>query len=68
MTHPRKDSAADEPGDGSENVQKAKNKLVMDFQLQQKTPERVTIEVLKQMVRERPERMVQAIRRWLHPD
>lgn len=68
MTHPRKDSAADDPGDGPETVQKAKNKLVMDFQLQQKTPERVTIEVLKQMVRERPERMVQAIRRWLHPD
>ena len=45
-----------------------KSKLIMDFGLDQERPERVTIEVLKQLIRAKPERMSQAIRQWMHPD
>jgi flagellar biosynthesis/type III secretory pathway M-ring protein FliF/YscJ len=50
-----------------DEVQKAKSKLVMDFGLNQSQPERITIEVLKQLIREKPEKISQAVRRWLHP-
>jgi hypothetical protein len=54
--------------DPDEEVQKVKSKLLLDFGLGQKTPERVTIEVLQQMIRERPEKISRALRRWLHPN
>jgi flagellar M-ring protein FliF len=63
-----REEAAEEPekeeGD-VEVVQAAKSKLVMDFGLGQQRPERVTIEVLKQLIRENPAKMSQAARAWL---
>ncbi|MBI2946485.1 MAG: hypothetical protein HYY23_02490 [Verrucomicrobia bacterium] len=51
-----------------EEIESAKSKLIMDFGLEQPKPERVTLEVLKQLIREKPDKMSQAIRRWLRPD
>ncbi|MBI4659596.1 MAG: flagellar M-ring protein FliF [Verrucomicrobia bacterium] len=48
-----------------EELQAAKSKLVMDFGLGQQAPERITIEVLKQLIRENPAKMSQAARGWL---
>ena len=48
-----------------EELQAAKSKLVMDFGLGQAAPERITIEVLKQLIRENPGKMGQAARIWL---
>lgn len=59
----------DESGDSASghDVERAKEKLLMDFNLGQKPPERITIEALRQLIRERPERMSLAIKKWLHP-
>lgn len=54
--------------DDAEDLDKAKSKLIMDFGLQQDRPERMTLEVLKQLIRDKPERMSQAVRQWLHPE
>jgi flagellar biosynthesis/type III secretory pathway M-ring protein FliF/YscJ len=54
------------PEDGEDILEKAKSKLIMDFGLDQAAPERVTIEVLQQLIKEKPDRMCQAVRRWLH--
>ncbi|MBM3837866.1 MAG: hypothetical protein FJ398_07845 [Verrucomicrobia bacterium] len=59
---------SDEFDDDLEEIESAKSKLIMDFGLAQPKPERVTLEVLKQLIRDKPERMSQAIRRWLRPD
>lgn len=48
-----------------DEIEKAKSKLIMDFGLEQSKPERVTLEVLKQLIREKPERMSQVVRKWL---
>ena len=48
-----------------QSIEKAKSKLIMDFGLDQAAPERVTIEVLQQFIKEKPDRMCQAVRRWL---
>ena len=48
-----------------EELQAAKSKLVMDFGLGQQAPERITIEVVKQLIRENPAKMSQAARSWL---
>jgi flagellar M-ring protein FliF len=48
-----------------EELQAAKSKLVMDFGLGQQAPERITIEVLKQLIRENPAKMSQAARIWM---
>jgi len=42
-----------------------KKKLVMDFRRKTKQPERVTVEVLKDMVKENPASLSQAARKWL---
>ncbi len=42
-----------------------KTQLVMDFGLGKKQPERVTVEVLKDLIEEKPEKMSQAARSWL---
>jgi len=52
--------------DGPDSLEKAKSKLIMDFGLNRPAPERITIEVLKQLIREKPERICQAVRQWLH--
>jgi flagellar M-ring protein FliF len=48
-----------------EELQAAKSKLVMDFGLGQQAPERITIEVLKQLIKENPAKMSQAARIWM---
>ena len=42
-----------------------KQKLIMDFGLKDNQPERVNIEVLRDMITESPETMAVAARRWL---
>ena len=48
-----------------EMITQEKKKLVMDFGLGKKQPERVTVEVLKDLIEEKPEKMSQAARSWL---
>jgi len=48
-----------------EVIEQEKQKLIMDFGLGKKQPERVNIEVLRDMIRESPESMAVAARRWL---
>ena len=51
--------------DEVEMITEEKKKLVMDFGLGKKQPERVTVEVLKDLIEEKPEKMSQAARSWL---
>lgn len=51
--------------DDSREIERAKSKMIMDFGLEQKRPERVTLEVLRQLIRDNPQRMTRAIRDWL---
>jgi flagellar M-ring protein FliF len=51
--------------DDVEVVKAKKQKLVMDFGLAQQRPERVTIEVLKDLIKENPNKMSAAARHWL---
>ena len=62
------DFEAFEMGEDWEDPHTVKSKLIMDFGLDHQRPERVTIEVLKQLIRDKPEKMSQAIRQWMHPD
>ena len=53
--------------DNNENIEiiQQKKKLVMDFRRKTKQPERVTVEELKDMVKENPDTLSQAARKWL---
>ncbi len=51
--------------DDVEMITQEKKKLVMDFGIGKKQPERVTVEVLKDLIDEKPEKMSQAARSWL---
>jgi flagellar M-ring protein FliF len=51
--------------DEVEMITEEKKKLVMDFGLGTKQPERVTVEVLKDLIGEKPEKMSMAARSWL---
>ena len=51
--------------DDVEVIEEQKQKLIMDFGLGAKQPERVNIEVLRDMITESPETMAVAARRWL---
>ncbi len=51
--------------DDVEIVKAKKQKLVMDFGLSAARPERVTIEVLKDLIRDNPNKMTSAARNWL---
>ena len=51
--------------DDVEMITQEKKKLVMDFGIGKKQPERVTVEVLKDLIEEKPEKMSQAARSWL---
>jgi hypothetical protein len=42
-----------------------KKKMKMDFGLSKQRPERVTLEVLKDLIRDNPQKMTQAARAWL---
>ncbi len=55
----------DDPADDIEVIQLARKKLVMDFRSQTRRPERVTVEVLREMVRRDTDKMSLAARRWL---
>ena len=48
-----------------EVIEQEKQKLIMDFGIGKKQPERVNIEVLRDMIKESPESMAVAARRWL---
>ncbi len=48
-----------------EVIKQQKQKLIMDFGLGKKRPERVNIEVLREMISGNPEQMGSAARRWL---
>jgi flagellar biosynthesis/type III secretory pathway M-ring protein FliF/YscJ len=67
MEHPF-EMPFDESLDDVKELEKAKSKLIMDFGLEKQTPERITIEVLQRMIKEKPDRMTRAIRQWWHPD
>ena len=54
-------------GEDSDEIGKAKSKLILDFGLEQPKLERVTLEVLKQFIKEKPARMSQVIRQWMRP-
>jgi flagellar biosynthesis/type III secretory pathway M-ring protein FliF/YscJ len=58
----------DEGNDDHEKVRTAKSKMITDFGLAQPSQERVTIKVLQQLIKEKPEKISRAIRKWLHPD
>jgi len=51
--------------DEFEMITQEKKKLVMDFGIGKKQPERVTVEVLKDLIDEKPEKMSHAARSWL---
>ena len=57
--------ADDQEEAGVEIVRREKQKLVMDFQQKTQNPERMTMEVLKEMVKNDPDTMSQAARKWL---
>ena len=59
----KKEEVPDE--DDVEVVKAKKQKLVMDFGLSAARPERVTIEVLKDLIKENPNKMSSAARNWL---
>jgi len=61
------DDASTVPSDGEdvEMITEEKKKLVMDFGLGEEQPERVTVEVLKDLISEKPDKMSQAARSWL---
>ena len=48
-----------------EIIQRKKKKLIMDFRRKTQQPERVTVEVLKDMVKKDPDTLSQAARKWL---
>ena len=58
----------EEEEDEVEMITEEKKKLVMDFGLGTKQPERVTVEVLKDLIEEKPDKMSQAARNWLLSD
>jgi flagellar biosynthesis/type III secretory pathway M-ring protein FliF/YscJ len=57
--------AEEEDEDDVEVIEQEKQKLIMDFGLAKKQPERVNIEVLRDMIKDNPESMAVAARRWL---
>lgn len=63
-----KGPAGEGAAEGEEDDQEAqekKKKMKMDFGLSKQRPERVTLEVLKDLIRDNPQKMVQAARAWL---
>ncbi|MDP7051799.1 MAG: flagellar basal-body MS-ring/collar protein FliF [Verrucomicrobiota bacterium] len=59
------ETPVEEEEDEVEMITEEKKKLVMDFGLGSKQPERVTVEVLKDLIEEKPDKMSQAARNWL---
>lgn len=59
------EGAGDEDAEDDQEAQEKKKKMKMDFGLSKQRPERVTLEVLKDLIRDNPQKMVQAARAWL---
>jgi len=57
--------AEDDEEEDVEVIEEQKQKLIMDFGLGKKKPERVNIEVLRDMIKDDPDAMAVAARRWL---
>ena len=57
--------AEEQEEESIEIIQQKKLKLVMDFRQKTQNPERMTMEVLKDMVKKDPEILSQAARKWL---
>jgi hypothetical protein len=49
----------------NEAAEEQRKKMKMDFGLSKQRPERVTLEVLKDLIRDNPQKMTQAARAWL---
>ena len=64
-TTPDDASTLSSDGEDVEMITEEKKKLVMDFGLGEEQPERVTVEVLKDLIAEKPDKMSQAARSWL---
>lgn len=62
---PKPEGADGEPDEDDEAAQEQKKKMKMDFGLSKQRPERVTLEVLKDLIRDNPQKMTQAARAWL---
>jgi len=61
-------AAAPKPDGDDEDKEAAeeqRKKMKMDFGLSKQRPERVTLEVLKDLIRDTPQKMTQAARAWL---
>jgi len=59
------DGSGDDDAEDDQEAQEKKKKMKMDFGLSKQRPERVTLEVLKDLIRDNPQKMVQAARAWL---
>ncbi len=59
------EGSGDEDAEDDQEAQEKKKKMKMDFGLSKQRPERVTLEVLKDLIRDNPQKMVQAARAWL---
>ena len=57
--------AEEQAEENVEVIEQKKQKLVMDFQQKTQHPERMTMEVLKDMVKKAPDTLSQAARNWL---
>jgi flagellar biosynthesis/type III secretory pathway M-ring protein FliF/YscJ len=60
-----KEGAGEAEDEDDQEAQEKKKKMKMDFGLSKQRPERVTLEVLKDLIRDNPQKMVQAARAWL---
>ncbi|MFM8878852.1 MAG: hypothetical protein ACKOKG_06920, partial [Verrucomicrobiota bacterium] len=60
-----KEGAEEAEEEDDQEAQEKKKKMKMDFGLSKQRPERVTLEVLKDLIRDNPQKMVQAARAWL---
>jgi flagellar M-ring protein FliF len=62
---PKGEGDASGEEEDNEAAQEQKKKMKMDFGLSKQRPERVTLEVLKDLIRDNPQKMTQAARAWL---
>ena len=56
---------AEDEEEDFEVIEQEKQKMIMDFGLGTQQPERVNIEVLRDMIKDNPDAMAVAARRWL---
>ncbi len=59
---------SNEPDNEDVEMINREKKLVMDFGLGQARPDRVTVEVLKDLIAQKPETMGRVAKRWLERD